>query len=253
MVQRLLGVATEPLGIVLGLFLGGALLAWGGKRRSARAAFALAVALLWGAATPLVSDALSARIEGITPALPAGARGDALVILGGALAGRRPPRTGAELVDSSDRILTAARLFRDGRAPLVVVSGGSGPWGVSSVPESVEIAGLLVEWGVPREAILTETRSTTTRENAAETARLLLPRGARRILLVTSALHMPRSAATYRTVGFEVTPAPCDYLTVTAERRTLLDVLPSAGALAKTTAAWHEAAGLAYYRLRGWL
>jgi uncharacterized SAM-binding protein YcdF (DUF218 family) len=147
LVQRLLGVATEPLGIVLCLFLGGALLAWAGKRRTARAAFVLAVVFLWGAATPLVSDALSARIESITPALPPAARGDALVILGGALAGQRPPRTGPELVDSSDRILTAARLFKEGRAPMVVISGGSGPWGVSSVPESVEIAGLLVEWG----------------------------------------------------------------------------------------------------------
>jgi DUF218 domain len=53
----------------------------------------------------------------------------------------------------------------------------------------------LVEWGVPRTAILVDARSRTTRENAVETERILTARGARSLLLVTSALHMSRAVA----------------------------------------------------------
>jgi uncharacterized SAM-binding protein YcdF (DUF218 family) len=55
----------------------------------------------------------------------------------------------------------------------------------------------LVEWGVPRTAILVDARSRTTRENAVETERILTARGARSLLLVTSALHMPRGGLVY--------------------------------------------------------
>jgi uncharacterized SAM-binding protein YcdF (DUF218 family) len=51
------------------------------------------------------------------------------------------------------------------------------------------MAALLVEWGVPRTAILVDVRSRTTRENAVEIERILTARGARSLLLITSALH----------------------------------------------------------------
>ncbi|MBK6407521.1 MAG: YdcF family protein [Holophagales bacterium] len=67
---------------------------------------------------------------------------------------RGPPRLGPELVDSSDRILHAARLFRAGKAPLVIPTGGRLPWTPAPRTEAAGIADLLVEWGVPRTAIV---------------------------------------------------------------------------------------------------
>ena len=84
-------------------------------------------------------------------------------------------------------------------------------------------------------------------------APLLAELGAERVLLVTSALHMPRSVATFRTVGIEVTPAPTDFKVVRdpggsrAKRW-----LPNAEALHESTLAIHEYVGQLAYWLRGW-
>jgi uncharacterized SAM-binding protein YcdF (DUF218 family) len=84
--------------------------------------------------------------------------------------------------------------------------------------------------GVPATAMLLEGQSRTTTENAADTARLLQARGIRKILLVTSALHMRRARGLFERAGFEVVPAPTDYEVVQRPFR-LLDVMPDTEAL----------------------
>jgi uncharacterized SAM-binding protein YcdF (DUF218 family) len=136
----------------------------------------------------------------------------------------------------------------------VVACGGSLD-GASA--ESSDLATLLRFLGVAPEAILEEPRSRTTRENALETRRLLDPLAARRILLVTSALHMPRAAALFRGQGVEVVPAPTDWLVVEPGPRSRLGVafslLPKVESLALTTRALREWLGLAVARALGWL
>ena len=63
----------------------------------------------------------------------------------------------------------------------------------------------------PPGALLLEEHSSNTAENASMTQALLQPRGVRRVLLVTSALHMARARAHFEAVGFEVIPAPTDH------------------------------------------
>jgi uncharacterized SAM-binding protein YcdF (DUF218 family) len=124
-------------------------------------------------------------------------------------------------------------------------------------PEASDLATLLRFLGVAPEAILEDARSRTTRENAVEARRLLDPLAARRILLVTSALHMPRAAALFRGQGFEVVPAPTDWLVVESGPRSRLGValslLPNVESLAVTTRALREWLGLAVARTLGWL
>ena len=148
-------------------------------------------------------------------------------------------------------MLHAARLFRAGKAPLVVATGGGDPEaGVR--PEAEDIADLLVEWGVPREAIRLDREARSTRENATGVREALGDRPSRRVLLVTSALHMARAAGCFRTAGFEVLPAPTDYLVPTMARSRWTDWIPDAAALETTSAVVHEIVGLWWYRLRGW-
>jgi uncharacterized SAM-binding protein YcdF (DUF218 family) len=104
---------------------------------------------------------------------------------------------------------------------------------------------------VDEKAVLLETRSRTTRENAVETARLARDKGFQRVLLVTSALHMRRAAGAFRAVGLEVVPAPTDFSVLGTGR--LPNLLPDAGSLEATTATLHEWIGLSYYAARGWL
>ena len=77
----------------------------------------------------------------------------------------------------------------------------------------------LIAEGVPRESIWLEGESNSTRENAAFSAKLLLPRGIRRIVLVTEAYHMRRAERDFLKEGFDVEPAPCSYRSVEFDGR----------------------------------
>ena len=101
----------------------------------------------------------------------------------------------------------AAWLYREGWRMPVVASGGR--QGDRVMAEIMRDA--LVAEGVPRESIWLEGESNSTQENAVFRAKLLLPRGIRRIVLVTEAYHMLRAERYFRKAGLEVEPAPCAY------------------------------------------
>jgi uncharacterized SAM-binding protein YcdF (DUF218 family) len=146
----------------------------------------------------------------------------------------------------------AARLYEAGKAPLIVASGGTLPWKDQEFREAPVMQRLLVSWGVPADSILLESTSANTYQNATNTAEVVAERGIDRVLLVTSALHMRRALATFRSVGIEAVPAATDYRVVEG-RTTLLDLLPSAGALDGSTAAIREYVGYIVYDWRGWI
>jgi len=148
-------------------------------------------------------------------------------------------------------VLYAARLYRAGKAPLILASGGKLPW-LQGGGEAIIIKDLLVEWGVPTKAVLTETSSRTTRENALYIRELLERHGFQRILLVTSAMHMPRAMATFSNLDIAVIPATTDITVVDKLNGNILDWLPTAGALQLSSMAIKEYLGIWVYRLRGW-
>jgi len=164
------------------------------------AGLALFIALAF---TPL-SNALSARWS--EPARPpdvtASAAG-AIVVLG---AGSAPDG----LLDDTSvrRALQGIRLWRRGRAPLLVLLGPAG-W-YRAPTESSGRAALARDLGVPDQAMLLGYRARTTREEAQESAALLSPRGIRRIVLVTGTLHMPRARRLFEREGFDVVAAAVD-------------------------------------------
>ena len=73
------------------------------------------------------------------------------------------------------------------------------------------------------------------------------------VLLVTSAIHMPRSVAVFRGVGMNVIPSPTDISILDLRNDGLFNWLPSVGALGSTSRAVHEYIGLVVYWMRGWL
>lgn len=251
--SKLLPLFLYPLGLSL-LLTGAACFLWRKQRAAVLGMLAFSFGLLWTASMPLVADYCLASLEWrylpvpITDMPPA----EAIVVLGGAVAGPKPPRLEVELSDAADRVLYAARLYRAGKAPVVIASGGTLPW--ASVPaEAPFIVTLLKEWGVPKEAVLLEAASPNTRDNALNSKRLADERGIRTVLLVTSAAHMPRAAATFETVGLRVIPAPTDYHVAYRDELNVFDLLPSADALAATTVSLKEYLGWLYYRWRGWI
>ncbi len=105
------------------------------------------------------------------------------------------------------------------------------------------MAELLQELGVPAAAILQESNSRTTRENRDESLPILQAHGIRRILLVTSALHMLRALALFRATDLEVIPAPTDFETRFPSNAHPLRWLPDAQALADGSRAFKEYLG----------
>jgi uncharacterized SAM-binding protein YcdF (DUF218 family) len=159
------------------------------------------------------------------------------------------------MIDPTDRLLVAFRLYRGGKAPLVFCSGGNNPIGgqTGKTSEAIWMARLLEEWNIPSTAIEVESGSINTHENAMRSYQALAPRGIRRILLVTSAMHMSRAAGVFRKAGFEVVAVPADFRTGWGEPNVLEKLLPSANNMVTSDTALHEWLGIAIYRLRGWM
>ena len=109
-----------------------------------------------------------------------------------------------------------------------------------------------MEWGIPDAAIEVEGGSINTRENAVFSHQLFAPRGISRIILVTSAIHMPRAAAAYSKAGFDVVAAPADFQTGWSAPSAIFRWMPQSDAIFKSSEAIHEWMGLWVYRFRGW-
>ena len=258
--SKLLPLFVYPLGLACILVFSGLIL-WHNRPKLATLLQLSAILILWLASTSSVSNSLLRSLERYyLPPNPM-PTAEAIVVLGGATRAPIPPRPWIDLQEASDRVVHGAQLYLSGQAPLLVMSGGRVQWDpqAPAIPsEAADMSEFAQLMGVPADAILLEENSFTTHENATNTAQLLAERRINRILLVTSALHMPRAIATFEKTGLEAIAAPTDFLAVdlpgeTAWRAQLLNVLPSAESLARTTRAMKEYLGWIVYHLRGWL
>lgn len=250
---KVFSVAALPLGWVVLLALAGLLLLWRGRVRMAAGLLAGQLGLLWALAAPWSANRLSAWIERPYPVvtLEETVPADAAVVLGGGLS-RELAKPVENLGEAADRVLRGARLYRAGKVSQVLAVGGRMPWTGARRSEAEGMRDLLEEWGVPREAIVLESGSLNTRENAFGAARVIREQGWGQVLLVTSAAHMPRAVEAFRAVGIEVVASPTDYRYAGPAPLDVLDLLPDAAALAQSTAVMHEIIGRWVYRWRGW-
>ena len=173
---------------------------------------------------------------------------DAIVVLGGTVQGKTEAAPAAEEISGS-RLLTAARLFRCRKAPVLLVSSGiTYTVHESNRTEADDMADILIEMGVPQPAIVKESMSRTTEENASYSARLAEKHGWHSILLVTSAYHMRRANYWFLQSGFNTIPAPTRGLARSASG--IRAFMPSARALELSTKAVKEYAGVLAARLK---
>jgi uncharacterized SAM-binding protein YcdF (DUF218 family) len=258
--SKLLPPLIYPLGLAIVLLA----VALALKRRAAwrRAFIALALLALWAASNSWVAYGLTRSLEWRYLPPPEMPSAEAIVLLGGQANSPSYPRTTVEFDSSADRIIYAAWLYRQGKADHILLSGGRIQWLSKGNPAAEDMAAFMNMMGVPREALWLETASRNTYENAAFSREILDKNGINRILLVTSAFHMPRSVAIFEKQGFDVIPAPSDYTVTQDDWEQLLrpnlasqiyNLLPSVENLSMTTTCMKEYIGMFVYRLRGWL
>lgn len=186
---------------------------------------------------------------------------EAIVILGGATRNKESPRIIPDMNDSGDRLLYGAKLYKDGLAPQIILTGGRIQWYGGDSSEAESMATILELMGIPRDDMILESRSLNTHENAVFTKEILEQKNIKQILLVTSAAHMPRSLAIFKKEGINAIPAPADFIisdrnlteSQFSTQSQILSLIPNAESLDYTTQALKEYIGIFIYRLRGWL
>lgn len=250
--SKLVIAIVSPLGTCLALAIIGSVLLVLRWRRTGRALVAIGLAWLCLWSLPEPSFWLVRSLEARFPQHPATAyrTADAIVLLGGGMQGRDVPWVQRPEASNgaADRVWFAARLYKAGRAPTVLVSAGGDPR--DGEIEAFAMAALLESLGVPKAALLLETQSRNTWQNALYSQRLMDAHHLHTALLVTSAMHMRRALAAFRTRGIAVLPAPADF-DAPPHGAWPQRWLPNARWLRESSRAFAEYVGLWGYRLRG--
>jgi uncharacterized SAM-binding protein YcdF (DUF218 family) len=224
-----------------------------------RVCFSVAVAVLLVCGNGWLVDALTKHLEWqYLPPNPV-PQADCILILSGGTVSRIPPRPTIEITEAGNRVLYGAYLYRQGKAPRVICTGGLADAATGHRAYADDMADLLEMVGVPQDAIIKETKARDTHEHARNVYPMLQERGIKRVLLVTSAMHMPRSLSTFHRLctGIEVIPAPTDFRVT--ERipapwyHRIGGAIPTPRHLLDFSEVMHEYTGMAYYRLRGWM
>lgn len=238
------GLVLPPISLLV-LFGAGLLCLAKGRRRPGLILTGAGFAALYLLSTPAVANLLM-RVIDAPPAAEralAASGAQAIVILSGGFERYAPEYGDRGAVDgiTLQRLRYGAHLARRLDLP-VLVSGGQLDDAPATLADMMKSAleqdfGVAVRW--------TEGRSKDTYENAAFSASLLKADGVQRIILITHAGHMNRSARVFAAQGLSVIPAP----TVFAPPLSI-DLWPRASSLHASYYALYEIIGAVWYRLR---
>ncbi len=209
--RKFVGACLMPAGLVwLGL-LALAVALW----RRGQPRFACVALLLWVghtlAGNVWLGDAMLGWLQKRDGSAAQGAGGtyDAVLVLGGGIDASEEGRP--RFAEGGDRVVEAVRLFRAGRALLLLTSGPPvrlSDGRITSYPALT--AELWEQLGIPRENILEVVGPKSTTDEVVALKRLIAEHEWRRVGLVTSAWHMPRALRLCRRYGVQVTPLPAD-------------------------------------------
>lgn len=250
--SKILLVAFSP-GAWLMALLAAALLARRTGPWRQRWLVAAALLLFVGGNNALLNAATRAWEARPVP-LSAVAPADAAVLLTG-ITISKPPRDRVYLSQGADRFTHALWLYRAGKVRRIIISGGLATITPrpGMVPEAQDLATLLKLAGVPAQAILVESRSHNTRENALFTKALLDQHpDIKSLVLVTSAFHERRALACFAKVGLHPAAFPADFRATDPPSRLTYWVIPSTDALTRWSSLIHEIAGYVIYKVSGY-
>ena len=241
--HKILPLIFSPLFFIITLIILGLIL--GSKKISLTG-----VAILVIFSMPIISGKLIAYLESdyelIKPSKVEPA--DAVVVLSG-MVKTIQTKNGLdyEWGEAADRIFAGIDLFNSNKAPVLILTGGKVPWSVG-VPEGEYLRDVAIDLGVPKKDILlTENVENTDQE--AKAIKKLISLDNPKVILVTSAFHMPRAQLVFKASGISVIPFPVDFI-IGLQKLTFMDFIPSASSFAATSFFVREMIGRTYYNLK---
>jgi len=246
-IAKLFGYVASPSHFGLILLVAGTLMVFAGYHRAARwllLPVAIGALSLFGPVQWLAQP-----LENRFPARPTLCRIDGIILLGGGENPKMARERGQPLLnDRPGKYFEALDLLRRFPEAKIVVAAGSGSLDPDGTHETDVASALFAQAGVAPERVILESKSRDTFENFQNAKSIVTPKPDERWVLLTGAIHMPRSVAIARHVGFPVIPWPTDYRTQPTGLMPTGDLALSLNTLDN---AFHEWVGLAVYRLTG--
>ena len=152
---------------------------------------------------------------------------------------------------TADRFIQALRLYHRGVVPRIIVSGGNSSLSKTPAFENKFLLQQLKDMAVPDTAVFTDSLSRNTYESAVQCKQLLAQlKITDTVLVVTSAMHMRRSMASFNKAGIAARPHPANFEVIDWQPK-WSDVIPDVSLLSQWRYLLKEMVGMVAYRLTG--
>jgi|TARA_B110000459_G_scaffold11057_1_gene11179 uncharacterized SAM-binding protein YcdF (DUF218 family) len=241
--HKIIALIASPLSLIIFLIILGIIF-------KSRKISLLAVIILIFCSFPIISTKLISYLEKDYTLQDTSTidKADAVVVLSGMLKTiKADDKLKYEFNGKIDRILSGIDLFKDNKAPLLILTRGQYPWLVG-IPEGEYLKDFAVKFGVPDENILlTDNVQNTYQE--AKSVKKLLSSNEVKIILVTSAFHMPRAKKIFEASNIKVIPFAVDFRN-SHKKIDVIDFIPSVNSFGETSDFVREMIGRLYYNLR---
>ncbi|MCK9195833.1 MAG: YdcF family protein [Syntrophales bacterium] len=252
LLKKIVSPLFQPLSIVLVLLVSGLMLMWMTRKKNIGKIFlTLGTILLLIASYGFLADRLVVSLENrYFPLLNAKNIHNSkdikwiVVLGGGSLPDPRLPLSSQLNPDSLARLLEGVRLHRQLPDSRLILSGGAV---FQDAPESETLAKTAILMGMSESDMVRENKSLDTADQAKFISNIV---GDNKFILVTSAIHMPRSMALFRKFGMNPIAAPTNYMVVKQSRIHPQAFFPGSGSLREMEAAIHEYLGLIWMRVQ---
>ena len=173
---------------------------------------------------------------------------DAIVVLSGMLKTIKvDDKLKYEFSEGVDRILSGIDLFKNNKASLLILTKGQVPWSLG-IPEGEYLKEFAIKFGVPKKSILLTDNVQNTDQEAKSVKKLLNSNDAK-VILITSAFHMPRAKKVFEASNIKVIPFAVDFIN-SHQKLTFMSFIPSADALSDTSLFVREMIARLYYNLK---
>ena len=226
------------------------LLIWAAISRK-RLPVILALVLLIITSSPIVSHQMVKYIDGQErkKSIKDIYIADSIVVLSGMIGPIMTKQGVAYEWGDPDRFFGGIELIKAGKAKNIIFTGGIMPWQKNIQPEGQILAKFAEDFGISSSQIIVTGDVENTRDEAKAVREILSKNNTNKVILVTSAFHMPRASKLFLKEGIEVQTYPVDFR-AGISNITPIDFLPSADAFSSFQFSLRELIGRAYYSFK---
>jgi len=155
--------------------------------------------------------------------------------------------------NATDRLTEGLMLYKNGIIKRIIISSGSGSL-VDDTRESVLAKIFWVKYcAVPDSAVLIDTISRNTYENAVESKKLVESTAIKDLIMITSAWHMRRAEGCFKKMGLDVDVHPTDGIYREEKYSPSNTIIPDTENITRWEILFHEISGIIIYKLIGYI